>query len=159
MSDDKNLSDDLDDMLGSAKEGAKKAADKAGELAEDAKEKAKEFASEAKEAASDFAEDAKEALSDGKNIAIIAHITLIGWIIALVMNGGDKKTEFGSYYIRQVLGLGLCGLVLGFIPIVGWLLSIVIFILWIMSLISALGGEKKPTPILGQHFQDWFKSL
>lgn len=159
MSEEKNLGDDLDDMLGSAKESAKKAADKAEDFADNAKEKAKDFAKDAKEVANDFADDTREVLSDGKNIAIIAHITLIGWIIALVMNGGEKKTEFGSFYIRQVLGLGLCGLVLSFIPLVGWILSLVILVFWIMSLIGAFGGEKKLTPVVGQYFQDWFKSL
>ena len=171
MSDDnKNLSDDLDDMLGDAKEGAKKAADKAKEAASeladdakefagDAKEKAKEVYEGAKEATSEFAEDAKEVLSDGKNVAIIAHITIIGWVIALIMNGGDKKTQFGSFYIRQMLGLSLCAIVFSFIPMVGWIINLGFIVLWIMSLIGALGNEKKLTPVLGQYFQDWFKSL
>ena len=159
MSDEKSLSDDLDDMLGSAKEGAKKAADKAEEFAEGAKEKAKDFANEAKEAASEFAGDAKEILSDGKNVAIIAHITIIGWIIALIMNNGDKKTEYASFYIRQMLGLALFALILGFIPVLGWIISLVFVVLWVISLIGSLSGEKKLTPILGQYFQDWFKSL
>lgn len=169
MSDEKNLSDDLNDMLGDAKDGAKKAADKvtdkAGELADDAKEladeakeKAKEFANDAKETASEFADDAKEVLSNGKNIAIIAHITLIGWIIALVMNNSNKS-ELGSFYIRQMLGLLILSLVFMFIPVIGWILNILIFVLWIMSLVGALSGEKKPTPVLGAHFQNWFSSL
>lgn len=158
MSDEKNLSDDLDDMLGDAKEGAKKAADKASELAGEAKEKAKEFAGEAKEAASEFADSAKEVLSEGKNVAIIAHITLIGWVIALVMNSSNKS-ELGSFYIRQMLGLSILGLILSFIPIVKMIGGILVFVLWIMSLVGALSGEKKLTPILGVHFQDWFKSL
>ncbi|MBA6151722.1 hypothetical protein H3Z82_03175 [Gelidibacter gilvus] len=95
---------------------------------------------------------------DGKNIALIAHLTLIGWIIAFVMNN-NTKSEFGSFYIRQVLGLGLCGLVLSFIPLLGWIVSLLILVLWIMSLIGALNGEKKLTPVLGEYFQDWFKSL
>jgi len=169
MSDEKSLGDDLNEMLGDAKEGAKKAADKAGEMASDAAEKAKEFASDAKEKASEFADDAKEkfnefsddakeVLSDGKNVAIIAHITLIGWIIALIMNGGDKKSEFASFYIRQMLGLMLVSL-LTWIPIIGWILSVVVLIAWIMSLVSALSGKMKPTFLLGNQFQDWFKSL
>lgn len=162
MSDEKNLGDDLNDMLGDAKDGAKKAADKvsdkASELADDAKEKAKEFASEAKETASEFADDAKEVLSNGKNIAIIAHITIIGWIIALVMNNSDKS-ELGSFYIRQMLGLLILSFVLWFIPVVGWILNLLMIVLWIMSLIGALGGEKKLTPVLGEHFQNWFKAL
>ncbi len=158
MSDEKSLSDDLNDMLGDAKEGAKKAADKAGEFAEEAKEKAKEFASEAKETASEFADNAKETLSDGKNVAIISHITIIGWVIALVMNNGNK-TDLGSFYIRQMLGLFILSFVLWFVPVVGFILNLVIFVFWIMSLIGSLSGEKKSTPLLGEYFQDWFKSL
>lgn len=50
--------------------------------------------------------------TESKTVAIISHITIIGWIIAVVMNS-NKKTEFASFYIRQtlllnlVLGLGL----------------------------------------------------
>jgi len=170
MGDDKSLGDDLDDMLDGAKEGAKKAADKAGEMADEAKEKAKEFAGEAKEkasefaddakvAAKDFADDAKEVLSDGNNVAIIAHITLIGWIIALVMNNGTSKSEFGSFYIRQMLGLMILSLILYFIPVVGWIINLLLIVLWVMSLVGAFGGEKKLTPVLGQYFQDWFKGI
>lgn len=161
MSDEKNLSDDLNEMLGDAKEGAKKAADKASEkaseFAEDAKEKASEFAEEAKEKAKEFAEDAKEILSDGKNVAIIAHITLIGWIIALIMNNSNK-TELGSFYIRQMLGIMLISL-LSWIPVIGWIVGLLCIILWVMSLIGSLTGEKKPSFLLGDQFQDWFKSL
>ena len=172
MSDDnKNLSDDLNEMLGDAKESAKKAADKvsekASELAEDAKEfagdakeKASEFAKEAKASAKEFADDAEKVLSDGKSVAIIAHLWLIGWVIALVMNNGDKKTEHGSFYIRQMLGIILFSFLAWIpIPFFVFIIGIIGFILWIMSLIGALSGEKKPVPILGDLFQDWFKSL
>ena len=170
MSDDnKDLRDDLNDMLGDAKEGAKKAADKAEELAKEAKEKAKEFAGEAKEkasefageakeAAKEFADDAKEVFSDGKNVAIIAHLTVIGWIIAVIMNGTDKN-EFASFYIRQMLGIMICSVLLYFIPVIGWFAQIIIFIFWIISLVGAIGGEKKVTLLFGNQFQDWFKSL
>jgi len=143
MSDDKNLRDDLNEML------------------DDAKESTKEFTDDAKTAAKEFANDAKETYnevsSDGKNVAIIAHITLIGWIIALVMNNGNKS-EFGSFYIRQMLGLILFSLV-GIIPIIGWIMWLVVLAAWIMSLVSALGGTMKPTCLFGQQFQEWFKSL
>lgn len=169
MSDDsKSLGDDLNDMLGDAKEGAKKAADKvsekasefaddAKEFADDAKEKAAEFAEDAKASAKEFASDAKEVLSDGKNVAIIAHLTLIGWIIALVMN--SPKSELGSFYIRQVLGIMLLGFVCAFIPVLNFVAWILPFAMWIMSLVGAFSGEKKPVFLLGDQFQDWFKSL
>jgi uncharacterized membrane protein len=95
---------------------------------------------------------------DGKTKAIVAHITFIGWIIALVLNSSEKD-EFASYYIRQLLGLYLLNLVLWLIPVIGWLLNIVVFVFWILSLIGAIQGEKKETPVVGKYFQDWFKGL
>ncbi|TXE16258.1 YtxH domain-containing protein [Psychroserpens burtonensis] len=170
MSDDnKNLSDDLDDMIGDTKEGAKSVGDKisssakefsedAKEFASDAKEKASEFADEAKASTKDFANDAKDVLDDGKNIAIIAHITLIGWIIAIVMNSSNK-TEYGSFYVRQVLGIMLLGFVCSIVPVVNFIAWILPVAMWIMSLIGALSGEKKPVFLLGNQFQEWFKSI
>ena len=95
---------------------------------------------------------------DGKTKAIIAHITIIGWIIALVLNSSEKD-EFASYYIRQLLGIYLLGIILTLIPVIGWVISIVVFVFWILSLIGAIQGEQKETPIVGQYFQDWFKGI
>jgi len=95
---------------------------------------------------------------DGKTKAIVAHITLIGWIIALVVNMNEKD-EFASYYIRQTLGIYLLGLVLSWIPVINLIAWIVVFILWLLSLIGAAQGEKKETPVVGKYFQDWFKSM
>ncbi|MFW5805244.1 MAG: hypothetical protein ACOCVX_01830 [Bacteroidales bacterium] len=95
---------------------------------------------------------------DGKTTAIIAHITLIGWIIALVINSNEKN-EFASFYIRQLLGLFLAGLILAWIPIIGWLLSIAVFVFWLISLITAIQGEMKEIPLVGHYFQDWFRTL
>ena len=158
MSDEKNLNEDLNDALGDAKDGENKATDKADDFVNEAKEKAKEFAKEAKETASEFAEDAKQVLSDGKNVAIIAHLTLIGWIIAMVMNSSNKN-ELASFYIRQMLGLMLVAFLLSFVPVVGWILNLGMLALWIISLMGAFEGQKKLVPIFGEYFQDWFKSV
>tara|TARA_B100000809_G_C15088580_1_gene512350 strand:- start:1129 stop:1605 length:477 start_codon:yes stop_codon:yes gene_type:complete len=158
MSDDnKNLSDDLDDIIGDAKKGVKNAGGKISSSAKEFSEQAKEFADDAKASAQEFASDAKDVLSDGKNVAIIAHITLIGWIIALVMNS-NNKTELGSFYIRQYLGFLLLGLLCA-IPFIGFILAIVLFVAWIMSLINALGGKMEPSFLLGNQFQEWFKGV
>lgn len=105
----------------------------------------------------EFGQETEKTLSEAKNVAIIAHITLIGWVIALVMNS-NKKTEFGSFYIRQMLGFVILSFV-GLIPLVGWIFSIVLFVAWIMSLISATNGTMKPSFLLGNQFQEWFKSI
>lgn len=95
---------------------------------------------------------------DGKTKAIVAHITWVGWLIALIINS-SQKDEITSFYIRQLLGIYLFSLVITFIPlvnIVGWILA---FIFWILSLVGAINGEMKETPVIGKYFQDWFKGL
>ncbi|MCL6274602.1 YtxH domain-containing protein [Muricauda sp. 2012CJ35-5] len=126
-------------------------------------DKAEEAFDNAKEAAKEFGEDVKEAFDannpeSGKTVAIVAHLTLIGWIIAIIMNSSNK-TELGSFYVRQVLGIFLVGLVLGFIPIVNLIAWIFPFILWIVSLIGAINGKQKPVFLVGEYFQNWFKGL
>lgn len=95
---------------------------------------------------------------DGKTKAIVAHITWIGWVIALVVNSSEKD-EIASFYIRQLLGLYLFSLVISFIPvinIIGWIVALVF---WIMSLVGAINGEQKELPVIGKYFQDWFKGI
>lgn len=94
---------------------------------------------------------------DAKTKAIVAHITPIGWIIALVLNS-EKKEEFTSFYIRQMLGLYIVSVVLGLIPLIGWALSLVIFVFWLLSLIYAAQGTQKAVPF-GEYFQKWFSAL
>lgn len=95
---------------------------------------------------------------EGKTRAIVAHITLIGWIIAVVMNN-DKKDEFASFYIRQLLGLTIFGVIGSAIPYVQYVAGLAVFIFWIISLVGAINNEKAETPIVGPLFQNWFKSL
>ncbi|SDG85548.1 hypothetical protein [Winogradskyella thalassocola] len=159
MSDDnKDLGDDLNDMLDDAKDNARKAGDKISQKASEFSDDAKELGRDAKRAADDFSNDAKQVFSDGKNVAIIAHITFIGWIIALVMNSSNK-TKFGSFYIRQMLGLVIIAVVTSWIPIINLVMWLVLLVAWIMSIIAALGGEMKPTFLFGKQFQEWFKGL
>jgi len=100
--------------------------------------------------------------AEDKTVAILAYITLVGFIIALVMHNG-KKTALGSFHLRQVLGIVVTGFAVGFvgwIPIIGWLILLcslpVLFVIWIMGLIAAVNGQQKAAPILGQKYQQWF---
>lgn len=102
---------------------------------------------------------------EGKKIAIIAHITWIGLLIAFVMNN-DKKIPLASYHIRQMLGLTLTAIVIGIIaiiPILGWIIYIVgllvMLYMWIMGLMNAMNEREQPMPILGKKYEEWFKGL
>ena len=105
-------------------------------------------------------------VTEDRTVAILAYITLIGFIIAIVLHS-NKKTALGAFHLRQVLGLfvtgvafGLCAIILAFIPIIGWLaialgwLSMLVMV--IMGLIGAATGQRKPVPVLGEHYQKWF---
>ncbi len=104
-------------------------------------------------------------VEEGKTIAIISYLTVFGLIIAFVLNN-DKKNSFASYHIRQSLGIGLTGLALsivGVIPLLRWIVSIVgailLVVMWIQGLLSALSGQEKPVLLLGDKFQEWLSSI
>ena len=103
--------------------------------------------------------------NEGKNIAMIAYITIIGLIIAFVMNN-EKKNEFARFHIKQSLGLALTGLalgIIGMIPILGWIINILgIFVLlymWIVGLMNAINGKQNTVPFLGAKYVEWFNNL
>lgn len=99
--------------------------------------------------------------SNAQLIAVLSYITLIGWIISYILYQNDKS-EFAIYHLRQSLGiviLGVVGWVVFWIPILGWLCAIFLFVLWLMGLIYAAQGEAKPVPLLGKFFQDIFKGI
>lgn len=104
-------------------------------------------------------------VEEGKTIAIIAYITIIGLVIALVMNQ-EKKNSFAQFHIRQSLGIMLTGLVtsmISWIPFLGWILAPIVFIgllvLWISGLMNAVSGREKTVPILGDKYAEWFKTI
>lgn len=92
-----------------------------------------------------------------KIIAIVAHITLIGWVVALILNQ-NERSSFGAFYIRQTLGIMLFSL-LGWVPILGWIVLMAGIILWVVSLIQAASDKAEPLPIVGEYFQQWFASI
>jgi uncharacterized membrane protein len=110
----------------------------------------------------------------GKTVAILSYITIIGFIIALVMNNDqNNKSDLGVFHLRQALGIYLTGIVLSiaqgiflFIPFLGWIINaaislsmIALFIFWILGLISAVNSEKKAIPVVGDLYQSLFSSI
>jgi uncharacterized membrane protein len=91
--------------------------------------------------------------------AIIAHVTLIGWIIAIVLNLSNK-TPLTSFYLRQMMGILLLGLLFNlFSGVISMVLSILLIGLWVYSLLGAFAEEKRELPYIGTYFQQWFTFL
>jgi len=100
---------------------------------------------------------------EDKTSAILCYLTVIGFIVAVVLHG-QKKTRLGAFHMRQALGIYLTGMIAGalnffliFIPIVGWLVMLAVWLLiivgWFVGLISAAQGQMKPAPLIGEKIQ------
>jgi len=102
---------------------------------------------------------------DQKTISWVSYITIVGWIIAIVSyNSSLDKSALARFHLRQSLGLILTvvaiyivqiffGFFLGFFATVLGLLNIGVLVLWVIGLISAVNGEEKPVPLLGEFYQ------
>lgn len=82
---------------------------------------------------------------DAKTTSIVAYLTWIGLIIALL--AGDK--EGAKFHINQALVIMLFSL-LGLIPCIGWIWAIFMLVCWFIGIISAINGEEKEVPIIGK---------
>ena len=93
---------------------------------------------------------------DSKATGIVAYISIIGWIIAYF--AGDR--EGAKFHLNQALVLDLSMIVvsfatslLAFIPLlgglVGGLLGLAMFVLWIMGIVYAAKEEEKELPLIG----------
>jgi len=87
-----------------------------------------------------------------KTVAILCYFTPVGWLIAMVVYG-DHKSSLASFHLRQSLGLIVTSALLLFIPLVGWLLSLGVFIAWFFALRSAIYAQQQPLPLLGKFYQ------
>ena len=115
---------------------------------------------------------------NGKNVGIISYLTIIGWLIAYFAMHNEKKTEQGSYQLRQTLlfyiiwigfyilwrfiVVALFFTSLSMIALAGTVILIVdigFFVLWLIGFIGAVNGEKKPIPLIGDKAQTMFPGI
>lgn len=116
--------------------------------------------------------------TEDKTVAIVSYLTLIGFIVAIILNF-NKKTKLGAFHLRQMLGFILT-LIVGWIcvavmvailffvlafmksfvallvPLLYGVFGISILVLWAMGFIAAINGQMKPMPVVGPMYQKWF---
>lgn len=95
----------------------------------------------------------EEGKMDTKTTSILAYITVIGLIVALV--AGDK--EGAKFHINQAFVIWIAGFISGVvsvIPVIGWIagfvFSIFLIVCWFIGLIAAINQEEKEIPLLGK---------
>ena len=90
---------------------------------------------------------------------LAAFLSIIGFAIAILAKRDDK---YVMYYAKQSLVIFIVAVIVGiikwiviWIPIIGWAvystLSIIVFVLWLLSWIYALSGKEKEVPIVGKY--------
>lgn len=91
--------------------------------------------------------------SNAKLVGVLSYITIIGWIVAIVLHSNNRST-FGAFHLRQSLGLFITGLIIGWIPVIGWLVWIVVLAFLVVGLIYAIQEEMKTVPFVGEFYQN-----
>ena len=96
---------------------------------------------------------------DQKTAGIVSYLWWVGLFIVILKN--KEKSEYVSFHMRQSLGLILCSLiaVATINSIIGYVIGVFVAVLWVIAFMGALNGEKKLIPVLGEKFQEWFKSI
>lgn len=117
---------------------------------------------------------------EDKTVAILAYITLIGFIIAIVQHSSNK-TKLGAYHLRQAVGFMITGIAMSIILVLialpmlsmrtsvadyAMFIYLLSFVIWIgllvcliISIINAASGRLKPAPIFGSLFEKWLINL
>ncbi|MEK6959086.1 MAG: DUF4870 domain-containing protein [archaeon] len=90
--------------------------------------------------------------SDGnsKIFAFLAvFLGIIGFLIVLL---AKKDDDYAMYYAKQslIIFIGIIISQLLMLVLIGIILLPIMLILWILALLNALSGEKKPTPLIGK---------
>lgn len=113
---------------------------------------------------------------DGKVASILSYFGILFWLIAYFALHKDKKTELGSYQLRQtllfaivstvvyiVLGMIVGALVMAtgmtFFVYLMYVIYIGLFVLWIIGFLGAIKGEKTPMPFIGEKAQTMFPNI
>jgi uncharacterized membrane protein len=103
-----------------------------------------------------------------KTMAILAYITLIGWLISyLEFKKSTEKSKLVNYHLGQSLGLIITsfllsivsGVVLAIIPSLGsifYLILLIPFVLLLLGIVAANNEVEKPVPLIGKIFEGKF---
>lgn len=100
----------------------------------------------------------EEKSTTGLDVNLAAALTyLMGFITGIVFLVIEKDSRFVRFHAMQstltFAGLFVLNMILGFIPILGWILSILLLpvtlIIWLVLIFKAYQGEKFKLPIVG----------
>ena len=100
----------------------------------------------------------KEDIEQNKFISALSYVG----ILVLIPLLAKKESPYAQFHAKQGLVLLVAWIAVGIvtvIPVLGWVVgfigSIILFVLFIIGLVNSLGGQAKELPLIGQ-FGDKF---
>lgn len=86
----------------------------------------------------------KNDVEENKVMAALSYV----WILSIIFLLVKKDSPFVQFHAKQGVVIFAASFILGFIPIIGWLLDIVLLVLAIMGIINAWQGKSVKLPII-----------
>jgi len=105
---------------------------------------------------------------NNKTVAIVAYLTIIGWVIAyLSYKKSSEKSSLVKYHLGQALGVFLVSLVLSILSavilsiipslgILSYVISLISLVLMLLGVITASNEAERPVPLVGGMFEGKF---
>ncbi|SHN39889.1 DUF4870 domain-containing protein [Chitinophaga sp. CF418] len=103
-----------------------------------------------------------------RTMAIVAYITIIGWVVAyLSYRKSDDKSPLVKYHLTQSIGIILFSIVLSIVSGVllrilpslatlFYIISLCPFVLMLMGIITASNEAQRPIPLIGKFVEGKF---
>jgi uncharacterized membrane protein len=96
----------------------------------------------------------KEDVEKNKVNGILSYLGIL--ILVPLLSEEAKKSPYAKFHVNQGLVLLLAEIIVSMVwivPILGWIVGffggIFLFVIWIMAIISAINGEMKRLPVIG----------
>jgi uncharacterized membrane protein len=87
---------------------------------------------------------------------------VLGWISGLVFFLLDKEDKFVRYHAMQSIitfgALSIIGGILSQVFFLGWIISVLGFVLWVILMVKAYQGERYKLPWAGDLAERWLAS-
>ncbi len=96
-----------------------------------------------------------------KGMAVLAYVL---FLVPLLTDA--KNDEYVKFHLKQSIGLVVTAIAVNVVgavvPVLGWFViaplgGIVVFVLWIIGVLNAMNGEKKPLPLIGKFAEENLK--
>lgn len=85
---------------------------------------------------------------------LMAVLCYFGILVLIPLVSETKNDAFVKFHIKQGLVLLIAYIISSFfmrLPLVGWLLGVVLFVLFLIGVSNAVTGKETPLPIIGKY--------